>query len=85
MYFARDASYSLGFTGGAGGGGAMYLARVLVGEYCQGSPGFLTPPLKDPRRIDILYDSVVDSTSSSPAIFVVFHDTQCYPEYIIRF
>ena len=84
MYFARDASYSLRYAGGVGGGGAMYLARVLVGEYCLGKAGFLTPPPKDQRRIDILYDSVVDNTTN-PAIFVVFHDTQCYPEYIIRF
>ena len=84
MYFARDASYSRGYTGGASGGGAMYLARVLVGEYCQGRPGILQPDPKDKRRIDILYDSVVDRTSN-PTVSVVFNDAQCYPEYIIRF
>ena len=84
MYFARDASYSINYTGGASGGGAMYLARVLVGEYCQGRPGILQPEPKDKRRIDILYDSVVDRTLN-PTVFVVFNDAQCYPEYIIRF
>ena len=62
----------------------MYLARVLVGDYCQGSPSFIVPPPKDQSRIDILYDSVVDNTLN-PAIFVVFNDAQSYPEYIIRF
>lgn len=84
MYFARDASYSRRYTGGASGGGAMYLARVLVGEYCQGYSGLAAPPPKDQRKDNILYDSVVDRTLN-PTIFVVFHDAQCYPEYIIRF
>ena len=84
MYFARDASYSRHYTGGASGGGAMYLARVLVGEYCQGRSGIASPPPNDQRRNDILYDSVVDWTPD-PKIFVVFHDAQCYPAYIIRF
>lgn len=84
MYFARDASHSFGYTGGAGGGGAMYLVRVLVGDYCQGRPRMLHPDPKDQNKVTILYDSVVDNTSI-PTIFVVFNDTQCYPEYIIWF
>ena len=84
VYFARDASYSRRYTGGAGGGGAMYLARVLVGEYCQGYSGLVIPPPKDRRNDNILYDSVVDRTPNA-TIFVVFNDAQCYPEYIIRF
>ena len=84
VYFARDASYSFGYAGGAGGGGAMYLARVLVGDYCQGRPKILQPDPKDQNKVTILYDSVVDNTSI-PTIFVVFNDAQCYPEYIIWF
>ena len=84
VYFARDASYSFHYACGAGGGGAMYLARVLVGDYCKGRYGLLQPHPKDPNKITILYDSVVDNISS-PTIFVVFNDAQCYPEYIIRF
>lgn len=84
VYFARDASYSLGYEEGASGGRAVYLARVLVGDYCQGHPGFLQPNQKEPNKSTILYDSVVDNISI-PTIFVVFNVAQCYPEYIIRF
>ena len=84
MYFARDASYSFKYALGLSGGGAMYLARVLVGDYCRGRPGLLQPAAKDPNKMTILYDSVVDDISI-PTIFVVFNDAQCYPEYIIRF
>ena len=60
----------------------MYRARVLVGDYTQGSSEMKTPPCKG-RGTD-LYDSVVDNVSS-PSIFVVFPDNQSYPEYLIRF
>ena len=53
----------------------MYLARVLVGQYCAGNSGMI---------VQILYESVVNNTAD-PSIFVVFFDTQCYPEYLITF
>jgi len=84
VYFARDASYSLGYTGGGGGNGYMYLARVLVGHYCQGRSGMLMPSPKDPIRPDILCDSVVDNPNN-PTVFVVFNDNQFYLEYLINF
>ena len=62
----------------------MYLAKVLVGEYCVGDPSMIVPPPKYPWKPEILYDSVVDNRSS-PNIFVVFFDNQCYPEYLITF
>ena len=62
----------------------MYLARVLVGQYCGGGSKLIVPPARDPLRPEILYDSVVDD-AASPAIFVVFSDSQCYPEYLIVF
>lgn len=38
VYFARDTSFSVRYTGGAGiGAHYVYLARVLVGKYCLGS------------------------------------------------
>ena len=82
VYFARDARYSLGYAGRGGGTRYMYLARVLVGQYCAGNSGMIVPPAKDPNRLEILYESVVDNPGN-PSIFVVFYDNQCYPEYLI--
>ena len=82
VYFARDARYSLGYTGRGGGTRYMYLARVLVGQYCAGNSGMIVPPAKDPNRLEVLYESVVDNPGN-PSIFVVFNDTQYYPEYLI--
>ena len=83
MYFARDASCSVGYASGSGSR-YMYLARVLVGQYCLGNSSMIVPPPKDYSRPEILYDSVVDNISN-PSIFVVFYDSQCYPEYLIGF
>ena len=84
VYFAKDAKYSVSYTGSGGGARYMYLARVLVGKYCAGKPDMKVPPPKDSARPEVLYDSVVDQISD-PSIFVVFYDNQCYPEYLINF
>ena len=84
VYFARDASYSVIFAGGGPGRKCMYLARVLVGKYCQGKPDMKVPPAKDSSRPEILFESVVNGVTD-PTIFVVFFDAQCYPEYLITF
>ena len=85
VYFARDAQYSVNYAAVGGYGGRhMYLAKVLVGQYCVGNPSMVVPPPKNPSKPEILYDSVVNN-QSSPSIFVVFFDNQCYPEYLITF
>ena len=85
MHFREgNAPFSVGYARGGGGGRYMYLARVLVGQYCQGNPKMIVPPPKNPSRPETLYESVVDNTGN-PSIFVVFCDTQCYPEYLITF
>ena len=82
-YFARDASYSLRYArAGDGGRRYMYLARVLVGQYCVGNSSMIVPPAKNKLRPEILYESVVDD-EKDPSIFVVFCDNQSYPEYLI--
>uniref|UniRef100_A0A673YCS7 Poly [ADP-ribose] polymerase n=1 Tax=Salmo trutta TaxID=8032 RepID=A0A673YCS7_SALTR len=62
----------------------MYLARVLVGDYTQGHPGWIIPPAKPSGRCADLYDSVTDNTSI-PTTFLIFNDVQAYPEFLITF
>ena len=84
MYFAKDASYSDRYAANPGGNRFMYLAPVLVGQYCTGHFTTVVPPPKDPSRPEVQYDSVVD-LCENPSIFVAFFDNQCYPEYLITF
>lgn len=63
----------------------VYLCKVLVGEYVKGERSMRVPPQKPGASgSHILYDSVVDN-QSTPKIFVIFHDTQAYPDYLIVF
>lgn len=61
----------------------MYLAWVLVGDFTWGKAGLRAPPKKRPNAVD-LYDSVTDNMKN-PSMFVIFHDVQAYPEYLITF
>ncbi|KAM6307502.1 protein mono-ADP-ribosyltransferase PARP14 [Aegotheles albertisi] len=86
-YFAVDASYSAKDTFSRpdpNGRKYMYLARVLTGQYCAGSEGLITPPLKNPADPADMYDSVVNDVNN-PTMFVIFNDIQAYPEYLITF
>ncbi|XP_022091731.1 poly [ADP-ribose] polymerase 14-like isoform X2 [Acanthaster planci] len=85
-YFAVKADYSAQdkySNPNANGVKHMYLAKVLVGDYVRGSQGMITPPNK-PSHPDQQYDSVVDNIYQ-PGIFVIFHDAQAYPEFLIKF
>ncbi|XP_073770749.1 protein mono-ADP-ribosyltransferase PARP14 [Danio rerio] len=84
-YFAVDPRYSArGYSKpDANGHKRMYLARVLVGDFTQGSSGLLVPPAKSSSNAD-LYNSVTDNMSN-PTMFVIFNDVQAYPEYLITF
>jgi len=84
VYFARDAQYSVPYAKGDVGDRYMYLAKVLVGQYCVGNNAMIVPPPKNPSKPEILYDSVVDQMGN-PSMFVVFFDNCCYPEYLITF
>ncbi|XP_015284490.1 PREDICTED: poly [ADP-ribose] polymerase 14 [Gekko japonicus] len=84
-YFAVNANYSANdtySTPDANGRKFMYLARVLTGEFCRGQSSYITPPPKT-GGVD-LYDSVTDNMQN-PSMFVIFHDAQAYPEYLITF
>ncbi|XP_060117403.1 protein mono-ADP-ribosyltransferase PARP14 [Heteronotia binoei] len=85
-YFAVHANYSANdtySTPDASGRKFMYLARVLTGEFSTGRQNYVTPPSKSLGGVD-LYDSVTDNLSN-PSMFVIFHDAQAYPEYLITF
>ncbi|XP_073506587.1 protein mono-ADP-ribosyltransferase PARP12-like [Phyllobates terribilis] len=80
-YFARDASYSDRYCGSVDSQRAMFVARVLVGDFVRGLPSYLRPPSKSSSSF---YDSCVN-TERDPSIFVVFEKHQIYPEYLIRY
>ena len=85
VYFARDASYSMRYANRQHSGSLpkMYVAKVVVGDYTKGKKGMKTPPTKaDPNNPGLCYDSVVDQCSD-PKIYVIFQDSQCYPEYLL--
>ena len=68
------------YTGGSHQ--VLYLARVLVGRYCQGSSKIKKPPAINSEQPEILFDSMVNNIND-PSIFVVYYDNQSYPEYLI--
>ncbi|XP_053407535.1 uncharacterized protein LOC123548045 isoform X2 [Mercenaria mercenaria] len=87
VYFAVNANYSEQGTyspQGSDGNKRMYRCLVLTGKYCTGSSDMRVPPAIDKSKPHILYDSVANSTAS-PVMFVVFSDTQAYPEHLITY
>ncbi|KAM7407781.1 hypothetical protein PAMA_003509 [Pampus argenteus] len=85
-YFAVGASYSASNTysiPNPQGKKCMYLCRVLTGDYTVGKQGIIVPPAKG-NNSSQQYDSVVDNMAN-PSMFVIFHDIQAYPEYLITF
>ncbi|XP_067657091.1 protein mono-ADP-ribosyltransferase PARP14-like [Haliotis asinina] len=86
VYFAVQASYSNSNTYSVPdiqGHKHMFQARVLTGMYCQGIRGMRVPPPRDASRY-IHYDSVVDNVNQ-PGMYIIFNDTQAYPEYLITY
>ena len=58
------------------------MVRVLTGDIALGHSKDIQPPQRYSDKD--LYDSNVDDVKN-PQIFVIFHDTQAYPEYLITF
>lgn len=86
VYFATNANYSARDTYSPrdfNSNKRVYRCRVLTGEYCQGTQWMKVPPNK-PSFMHLSYDSLVDNPSN-PGLFVIFNDTQAYPEYMITF
>lgn len=87
VYFAVNASYSAHPTysrPAADLSQAMFVARVLTGVFTLGDSSMKVPPVRDSRRPHDRFDSVVDNTEQ-PNMYVVFHDNQSYPDYLITF
>jgi len=88
VYFATQFSLSACNTYAVpdmSGNKHVYLSRVLTGEYTNGKQTYVVPPQKPGTTgASNRYDSVVD-TPTAPTIFVIFSDTQAYPEYLIIF
>lgn len=84
VYFAKRASLSVldrYSPPNSEGHKAVFVARVLTGDYAQGSRGLKAPPLRASGQV-LRYDSAVDCLQQ-PRIFVIFHDTQALPTHLI--
>lgn len=85
-YFSRDASYSAHEKYSVPDAKRiqhMFMCRVIVGDWCKGTYDQITPDAKPCNNLE-LFDSTVDNVTN-PSIFVVYHDSQSYPEYLISF
>ncbi|XP_062385081.1 protein mono-ADP-ribosyltransferase PARP10 [Sardina pilchardus] len=85
VYFAVNSALSVSDTyspPNADGHKFIFMAKVLTGEYTVGKHEMKTAPLKESSAIPLRYDSVADK-STSPTLFVIFNDTQAYPEYLV--
>ncbi|XP_007118251.3 protein mono-ADP-ribosyltransferase PARP10 isoform X3 [Physeter macrocephalus] len=85
VYFAKRASLAVldrYSPPDAEGHKAVFVARVLTGDYGQGRRGLRAPPSRPPGHALLRYDSAVDCLPR-PGIFVIFHDTQALPTHLI--
>ncbi|XP_053718390.1 protein mono-ADP-ribosyltransferase PARP10 isoform X1 [Synchiropus splendidus] len=88
VYFAVNSSLSLKNTYSSPnlrGHKFIIVAKVLTGAFTLGALDMRTAPLKKTSGASdtpIRYDSVTDNLLT-PTLFVIFNDTQAYPEYLI--
>uniref|UniRef100_A0A3Q2GJQ4 Poly [ADP-ribose] polymerase n=1 Tax=Cyprinodon variegatus TaxID=28743 RepID=A0A3Q2GJQ4_CYPVA len=60
----------------------IFVSKVLTGDFTKGCHSMKTAPLKETGDIPLRYDSVTDDITK-PSMFVIFNDTQAFPEYLI--
>lgn len=85
VYFAVNSALSVLDTyspPNADGHKFIFMAKVLTGDFTVGKHDMKTAPLKENSGVPVRYHSVTDHLSS-PTLFVIFNDTQAYPEYLI--
>uniref|UniRef100_A0A3P9NNC8 Poly [ADP-ribose] polymerase n=1 Tax=Poecilia reticulata TaxID=8081 RepID=A0A3P9NNC8_POERE len=85
VYFAVNAEYSAKSFSPPDQTGMkrLYVARVLTGRHTLGKSSMKAPPPRGADPTDC-FDSLVDN-NQQPTMFIVFHDDQAYPEYLITF
>ncbi|KAK7479356.1 hypothetical protein BaRGS_00029434 [Batillaria attramentaria] len=84
VYFAVDSNYSSHpkySPPDLSGNRHVYQCKVLVGHSTTGNQNLRVLPQ---RQGSILFDSVSDNPQN-PRIYVIFNDTQAYPEFLITF
>lgn len=59
----------------------IYQCKVLVGYSLKGTDQMKFLPRRDD---DITYDSATDD-EDNPEMYIIFHDSQAYPEYLVVF
>ncbi|XP_020788227.1 protein mono-ADP-ribosyltransferase PARP10 [Boleophthalmus pectinirostris] len=85
VYFAVNSSLSISdqySPPNVDGHKFIFVAKVLTGDYTKGDHSMKTAPLKETGDIPLRYDSVTDDITR-PSMFVIFNDTQAFPEYLI--
>eukprot|EP00929_Paragymnodinium_shiwhaense_P079932 TRINITY_DN41675_c0_g1_i1.p1 TRINITY_DN41675_c0_g1~~TRINITY_DN41675_c0_g1_i1.p1 ORF type:complete len:930 (-),score=189.14 TRINITY_DN41675_c0_g1_i1:65-2854(-) len=82
-YFSSKAAYSARFCDRRKTPRTMILARVFVGAWTQGQPGWMEPPFRDEAQLT-RFDSTADNLIE-PSIFCVFRDFQALPLYLVEF
>ncbi|XP_068524200.1 protein mono-ADP-ribosyltransferase PARP10 [Anas acuta] len=85
VYFAAKAAVSAQeqySPCGTDGNKYIFVAKALTGDFTLGSRDMRAPPLREAAGAPRRYDSVVDNLSE-PSIFVIFNDTQAYPQYLL--
>lgn len=85
VYFAVKSALSLNdrySPPNADGHKFVFVSRVLTGDYTKGCRSMKTAPLKECGDLPFRYDSVTDNMDN-PEMFVIFNDTQAFPEYLI--
>uniref|UniRef100_A0A3P8W3G3 Poly [ADP-ribose] polymerase n=1 Tax=Cynoglossus semilaevis TaxID=244447 RepID=A0A3P8W3G3_CYNSE len=62
----------------------IFVSRVLTGDFTIGCHTMKTAPLMQDSadEVPLRYDSVTDNLTN-PTLFVIFNDTQAFPEYLI--
>ena len=78
VYFAKQASYSHSYTDrhrNKTGHGHIFVTRVLVGKTELGHGALNVPASGDTTVNDV----------NAPSIFVIYHDAQAYPEYLLTY
>ena len=63
----------------------MFFVKALTGEFTKGYQGMrVLSPINSQGDKTVVYDCAVDDVTN-PMEFVIFHDAQAYPEYLITF